>query len=258
MKICTFTQTYSNNRGILFEFHDLDKTDTDFRNNFDSNLYSFHNSSDDFFDVVKNSSYFNRIRNLRTVRFDGISYTETWRRVLEELLQLGFQKIMFLQDDVFSGGRVKWDGDLNYDIINYSPLVDFIKNGDYKMLNIEHNVETWSVLDAPVVYENGDLKVYGTSSTDFEKAGFYAFDDGPYVADIRYLIERVYDQNYYRIGDVWNGEGYTNQKIKMNPIERFTVNIPVYHRSRLIGINAWGKEDEMKAHIKMFGNPNGF
>jgi hypothetical protein len=45
-KICVFTQTYSDNRSELFNYHNLDKDDVKFRNLFYLNIYSFHNCSD--------------------------------------------------------------------------------------------------------------------------------------------------------------------------------------------------------------------
>lgn len=46
--ICSYTQTYSNNRDELFYFHNKDKVDLNFRNKLDKNYYIFHNSPENY------------------------------------------------------------------------------------------------------------------------------------------------------------------------------------------------------------------
>ena len=55
--ICSYTQTYSDNRNELFYFHDKDQTDIYFRNKLDKNYYVFHNSSDNYIQHIIKSEH---------------------------------------------------------------------------------------------------------------------------------------------------------------------------------------------------------
>ena len=57
-KICAFSQTYGNSRNELYRYLTNNKLSIDFRNEFDLNIYSFHNSDRDYIDTVKNKKYF--------------------------------------------------------------------------------------------------------------------------------------------------------------------------------------------------------
>ena len=61
--LCSFTQTYSDNRSILFEYHNKDKVDIKFRNKLDKNYYVFHNSSENYIKNMCKQSYFKEINN---------------------------------------------------------------------------------------------------------------------------------------------------------------------------------------------------
>ena len=71
-KICVFTQTYSDDRSELFEYHNLDKDDVKFRNLFDLNIYSFHKCSDTYKNNITNCNYFRSIENLEIISYDYI------------------------------------------------------------------------------------------------------------------------------------------------------------------------------------------
>jgi hypothetical protein len=81
-KICTFTQTYSNDREELFKFHNNDLSDIYFRNQFDLNIYSFHNCSTEYVDKLLQYEYFQKIKNLKIFRYNDISYTDSFEKSL--------------------------------------------------------------------------------------------------------------------------------------------------------------------------------
>ena len=61
--LCSFTQTYSNNRNELFYYHNKDKTDIYFRNKLDKNYYIFHNSPHNYIEHIIGNDYFKKIKN---------------------------------------------------------------------------------------------------------------------------------------------------------------------------------------------------
>lgn len=159
-KICVFTQTYSNNRSELFNYHELDKLDIDFRNNFDYNLYSFHNSDENYIKEMNNNfTYFKNLNNIEIISYKNISYTETFRQTLEKILNLGFDYLIFLQDDCFTT-------DKNIEI---EELLKFINNEDFNMLNLETNVSMLNLKEEEIYYESNGFIVYNTNSDDFKK-----------------------------------------------------------------------------------------
>jgi hypothetical protein len=236
-KICVFTQTYSNNRKELFDFHNLDMEDIKFRNLFDLNIYAFHDCDNTYKDDLLNSHYFNSIKNLEIISYNNISYTESWKRTLNLLLERGIEYLVFLQDDCFSKNT-------NDDQI--TEIYQFIKNNDFDMLNLECSFDDLKSESVDKVYSNNELNIYNTSSDHFNKRGWYSFDDGPYIASLDFIISKIYDDNYYSIGDIWSAENYINDKISKSIIQRYTTNIPIYNRYNILGRNNWNRVEELK------------
>jgi hypothetical protein len=236
---CSFTQTYSNTRNELFEYHNKDKTDIYFRNKLDKNYYIFHNSLHSYKEKIIQNYYFNNIKNIDFISYDNISYTHSFFNTLEKIKQDGYKYMFFLQDDVFSI--------VNEKLID--ELLDFVKNNEFNMLNIEvSDINT----EAPIIFSNDNIKIYNTTSEDFKNKNMWAFDDGPYVANIDYLITRVYDANFLKLNDIWNAERYLNHKINNNKIQRLTTNIKFFERIGIVGPTAWNRENELIKLNKLF------
>lgn len=238
--LCSFTQTYSNNRNELFYYHNKDKTDIYFRNKLDKNYYIFHNSPHNYIEHIIQNEYFNKIKNLDVITYNNISYTHSFFNTLKKIKQDGYKYMVFLQDDVFSL--------VNEKVID--ELLDFVKNNTFDMLNIEvPNIN----IHTPIIYSNNNIKIYNTTSDDFVNKKLWAFDDGPYVANIDFLINKIYDVNYFQFYDIWKAEGYLNQKITNNKIQRLTSNISFFERIGIVGPNAWNRNNELIKLNKMFG-----
>lgn len=235
-KICIFTQTYSNNRIELFTYHELYKLDIDFRNSFDYNLYSFHNSDDNYINEINKFNYFNKIKNIEVISYRNTSYTETFRQTLQKISNLGFDYMVFLQDDCFTTDKD----------IEIEELLKFIKNVDFNMLNLETNVSFLNLKEEEIYYESNGFIVYNTTSDDFKNRGWWSFDDGPYIANIKFLLDEIYDETYFNIGDIWTAENYINNKISKTKIERLTTNISLYNRFNLVGINTQDRNISIK------------
>jgi hypothetical protein len=222
-KICIFTQTYSNDREILYKYHNMDELDVYFRNQFDLNLYSFHNVSNEIRIKLLNNPYFLKIKNLEVIQYDNITYTRSWEETLKKLKSEGYEKIIFIQDDCFTSS--------SKDKIDF--LIKYIKNGDYKLLNIERNIKDLKSPEKKIIYDDF-VKVYDTKTSDYDGNG-YSFDDGPFVGNIDFLLENVYDEIYYNSGSVWLGELYLHKKMQVNIIDRYITNYPCYLRYKITG-----------------------
>lgn len=229
-KICIFTQTYSNDRKLLFDYHNLDIQDIIFRNNFD-NIYAFHNCSKNYINGVKNYEYFKSINNIQYIEYYNIVYTESFKKTLFFLLNEGYEYVIFIQDDCFT--------DLYY---NFDNLIKFINNEDFLMLNIENGLD----IDKEIFYQDDDFTVYNTDSLDFSctinpltNKKYWCFDDGPYVANLKYIIDNIYDDTYYSIGNIQSAEKYLMKKINEKSIQRLTINLSkysyIYRRRNIIG-----------------------
>ena len=178
--IASFTQTYSNNRTELFEYHNKDSVDINFRNKIEKNYYVFHNSLENYIkNVCYNNTYFRKIKNIKVISYNNISYTQSLFETLKACKDDGIKYLFFLQDDVFSL--------VNDNIID--ELLLFIKNNSFDMLNIEaSNIN----IQSPIIYSSENIKIYDTTSDDFVEKGLWSFDDGPYVANIDFLINITY------------------------------------------------------------------
>lgn len=229
-KICTFTQTYSNNRQELFYYHNKDICDINFRNQFDTNLYSFHNCSDNYVEDILKQDYFKHLKNLKIARYDNISYPKSFQYTLNWIIQNQYDYIIFLQDDC-----------LTYNSID-NEVIDFIKYQEFNMLNLETTPTDLNV-NKEIIYKNKNFKVYNTNSYDFVKKGLYAFDDGAYVAKVDFIVKFLYDNEYFLTTDVWNGEIYLKEKINKFPIQRLTTNKQFYKRYNILGRNNWDRNN---------------
>ena len=243
--LCSFTQTYSDNRSELFHYHNKDKTDIYFRNKLDKNYYIFHNSPQSYIENITKNNYFSDMKNIDIITYNNISYTHSFYNTLQKVKQDGFKYMFFLQDDVFSL--------VNEKLID--ELIDFVKNNSFDMLNIEYtDINT----EAPIIYSNDSLKIYNTTSDDFkmkkveENKYMWAFDDGPYVANVDFLINVVYDSIFFGKNDIWSAEYYLNQKIYNNKIQRLTTNNRFFERIGIVGPNAWDRHNELIKLNKMF------
>jgi hypothetical protein len=240
-KICIFTQTYSDDREELFKYHTKDQSDINFRSQFDLNLYSFHNCSEEYVNKLLKFDYFRKIKNLQIIKQNNVSYTDSFKEALRIIYKNNFDYIIFLQDDSLT------KSDINKEIINY------IKNENFNMLNLELTPEDLKTT-GKIVYKSGDFEVYDTSSEDFVKRGWYAFDDGAYAANVKFVLTNLYDEEYLSKGNVWDAETYLNSKIHKNPIQRLTTNNNFYWRYNILGRNNWDRENLLNQLKERFGN----
>ena len=222
--IASFTQTYSDNRTELFEFHSKDKPDIYFRNKLDTNYYAFHNSPSEYIKNIVEYPYFKSLNKIQYIYYNDITYPKSFFETLQKLKIDGVKYMCFLQDDVFS--------QVGEDIID--ELLFFVRNNTFDMLNLE---VSFSNTGKSPIYSGNKLIIYETTSADFSHQKLWAFDDGPYIANIDFLLEHVYDDVYFSKGNIWDGECYINEKIYHNSIQRLSCNIGAFSRVSIVGPN---------------------
>jgi len=223
--ICSYTQTYSDNRVELCEFHNKDSSDIRFRNKLDNNYFVFHNSSDNYMNTVCEFKYFQNIEKKTILSYNNISYTQSLYNTFQRMKDDGYKYVVFLQDDVFSTA----------DDSIIDKLVDYIRYNSFDMLNLEYSVINPL---APIVYSSGDLHIYNSTSEDFKSKKLWSFDDGPYVADIDFIMNTLFDDTHLSKNDIWSAEFYIRDKVDRRPIQRLTTNYIIFKRFDIVGPNA--------------------
>lgn len=232
-RIFVVTQTYSDNRNMLFDYHNKDVNDIYFRNKF-INLYSFHNVSHQNYELLWNYPFFKSINSIITVAYENIPYPLTFKQTLQTLREIGCDYIMFCQDDSFSANT-------NQNL--FDEVFKYVQENNFDMLNLEIAYDLLKTKQ-PLIYQDKTIEVYNTTSTDFVNRGWYSFDDGAYIASLPYICDRIYDETYFSHRDIWSAEKYLNNKITNFPIQRLTLNIPIYRRFNLIGPNNWDRQND--------------
>lgn len=225
------TQTYGSNREELLRIRKKDTRLKTFIESFDFLLFSMHNCSDSMKDTVRE---FVDYKNLELIEYEGISYTESIKKTVSTLKSNNVDKIIFLQDDSFS-----FDQNANLE-----PLINFIKMGDFNLLNLSYTNKDLKISDIPFEIIS-DLKVYKTNTNMFKDSNLYSFDDSPYVLT-KHNIDLIYDNGFFNCGDVWKGEMYNKSKFDNLNVDRFVTDTCFFRNYGIIGRNNWNWKYEME------------
>jgi hypothetical protein len=221
--ICVFTQTYGNNRSELFDWKIRDSNLNFFIQQFDHSILSFHNSSENYRkEILKKYDIYKEV-----MIFDNISYPKCLQNIINFVKDNKFKKFIFLQDDVFTIQKNK-----KY----YEELVEFIKNNDFDMLNLE----IWG--DAkifPILQEKENFTVFSTNNHDLKKINpnCWYFDDGTYAANVNFLDE-IYDDEYFSETNIWSAEHRLNHKMRSKQIPRYVLDKESFTRCNILGPNS--------------------
>jgi len=238
--IVVITQTYGAGRKELYDIRSKDEMLKYFISSFDHDIYSFHNSDIETINYYKSCNF-----NREYLEFNGVSYTETIKLMITHLKNIGCTKLIFLQDDVFS---------YNQDIKDIDILINEIKNNKITMLNIEMCLTDFnnSVRDNLILSKSIDgIEIWKAFTSNFVQNGNYSFDDGPFVIDFE-LINVIFDQNFFKIGDVWAAENYNNDKFKNIDFPRYITNKIFFKRYNIVGRNNWDRNNELERLKKNF------
>jgi hypothetical protein len=255
-KIAVFTQTYENDRQEIFDYKVKDKNFIAFIKNFDSFL-SFHNCSDDTINSLKEK----QLGYNNYLIYNNINYAETLNITLNKFLDEGYNKFLFLQDDCFSVQK-------NYNF--YDNLKIFLENENYDMISLcdvysqnllkdYYECEKYisgSSQDETIVDNIPDkyffksydlLKIYKTNSSELAMSildNYPPYNDGPFCADIEFF-KNILGTNFINQNSVWNLENYLLEKVKHNPIVKYSCNALLFRNSNIIGRNDWNRQWEL-------------
>ena len=218
-KICSFTQTYNNNRNIIYKFKQYDDTDNYFRNKLDHNIYAFHGVDEKTAQTINNNPFLNKTQ-FEIFTYNGeIPYTQTYKQSLLKIKEKGYSYIVFLQDDVFSVNQLKKDWD---------DLFHIIQTEKFNLLNLEtvhDSLENYKIL-----YQKGNIKIYETMTSNK-----YLFGDYPFIGNIDYLLSEIYDEQYFNEPYLQKAEYDLSYRLKSVP--SYSCNFQFYQRENLCGIS---------------------
>jgi len=251
--IASFTQTYGDARKELYDLKEFDQPDIHFRKLCDRNFYSFHNCTADTVKYVLQKDWFKQSK-FTPVFYpslpQAISYPESWKRSLEMMKSKGVSKVVFLQDDVFAFGTSE----------QYDELMNWVRTHEFKMIMMESPASQLGVEDQPLLLDGNSIKIYSCTNELLVSRNpqMWSLDDAPYIADIDYLLETIYDSQYYRYPNIWQAEHYLKSKMDKTCIERNVCSDKLFDRTNIVGQNTWNRGPTMKImyeKLKDYGFP---
>ena len=229
--IGSFTQTYGNDREVLWRLRSENVLDHKIRNRFKINLFSFHNSDDDFVDRISNKYIFPYYNNQVIIKQKNNQYTDCVKNAIDLFVKNNVENFFFAQDDGFC----------------ISPSEDFLTGAfdmffenNMKHLHLDNECkQVESCCDKNVFYSKNGLKIwYNDLSRTSDKLRQCCMNDSPFIANIDFLKKYIYDEGYFRCGRFEPAEAYIYTKIHKDPIERYQVETPLWHNINIVGPNS--------------------
>lgn len=244
----SFFQTYGDRLPLL----NARKEDTHFQNfikNFDLNIISLHNPTENVKQFVKTNKILNK--SIMFV-FNGNKYCDCICHLIKFLKQKPLNKFFFYQDDTFSK-------EVNEK--NIKDLINIVFNTTYEMINLSYKInylvdekKNWSKENKNILYKGDWFNLYDTNTFDFKDSGLWAFDDSCFVCSSQ-MLDVIFDENYFQNPDIWCGENYLNNKFKNNKINRYITDISFFSNYNILGPNRHPKGIEMlKENVQISKN----
>ena len=231
MKV-SFCQTYGDRRKLFYiKFKDIKLLN--FYNNFDYNIFSFHNSPPELIKWFKENS---PIPNPKIFIHNDVPYSETIERLKISLKEIGATHLFFHQDDAFSH---------NNDNVNLDELFSYVTSQDDIMLSLQASSKLFN--DLELHKELKTFKVYKNDTTKFWDIKKLAFDDTPYFCSINY-IDKIYDESYLSLPSIWNSTHFLNDKFSQIKMNRYVTNFSLFKNYDLFGpnsTNSWKDFNEL-------------
>lgn len=232
----SFTQTYGNERTMLMDISFRDQKLIDLKNSLDLNIFSFHNTSDYIVDkFIEENPY----KNVHIVRFKDISYTDTFKKVLDFLKNHSCSQFLFIQDDGFSY--------LN-ESLDIEEFVNYIRMQKNRfLLSLARSFCAGHHLDPQkrTIFSGKSFSVHNYTTFDLKELGFWAFDDQPYICSSD-LLSEIYDDGYFKTGDIWAAEFYLYNKFTNIEFPRFVTDKELFKNYNIIGKTLDRKEFDLK------------
>jgi len=240
----SFFQSYGN-RLPLLKIRAEDKCFQDFIDNFDMNIISLHNPSDEVKEYVTKNKI---LKNSILFVFNNNTYCDCIRYLMNFLEGKQINKFFFYQDDTFSYEATEQNRD---------DLKNLVLNTDHEMINLSYKIEylvekgKWTEEHKNVLHKTDSFKLYDTDTFDFRDSGLWAFDDSCFVCSHQRLRE-IFDSNYFNYPDIWNAEHYLKNKFENNKYSRYITDVSFFINYNILGRNTEAKNlERLKERVKM-------
>lgn len=243
----SFFQTYGD-RLPLLKIRAEDRYFQDFISNFDMNIISLHNPSDEVKNYVLNNKI---LKNSTLFVFSNNTYCDCIRYLMNFLESKQINKFFFYQDDTFSYEATEQNRD---------DLKNMVFNTDYEMTNLSYKIEylvekgKWTEKHRNVLYKTESFKLYDTDTFDFRDSGLWGFDDSCFVCSHQRLRE-IFDSNYFNYPDIWNAEHYLKHKFENNRASRYITDTSFFINYNILGRNTEARNlERLKDKVKISDN----
>lgn len=225
----SFFQTYGD-RLPLLKIRSEDNCFQNFINNFDINIISLHNVSDNVREYIKNTKI---LKNSLIFDFKNINYCQCIQHLMTFLEEKKADKFFFYQDDTFS---------CEINNKNIEELKKLIFENNFDLINISYKLEhliekgKWTAEEKKIIYNTPYFNLFDTTTFDFKNSGLWAYDDSCFICSFNKL-KTIYDNKYFSFSDVWQAENYLRQKFEQENMNRFITDISFFINYNILGHN---------------------
>jgi hypothetical protein len=226
--IASITFTYGDNRTEVYRYKSKDTLDKIFRNSFDFNLYVFHNSSESFVKEIRESKLLSDFKF--TFARVGGPWPKAFRQALQILKQKGVERMVFMEDDVFTTTE-------NKDLV--VELATFLKTTDLHYLNLEYNTSNFPnhISTRNAIIKKTNFNVYNTDTHFFKSISpeTWAFDHSPYYCNLDFAMREFYPPIIEQYTDIWSIEWMLKHKYEQTNMPRYITDQQLFRRVNLLG-----------------------
>lgn len=236
--LISFTQTYGGDRKKLLEIYFRDKRLQEFKNHFDLNIYSFHNSPPSLIKWFKEN---NPVKNTKILVFNNNYYTDTIRELFKVLNQKGCTHFFFSQDDTFS---------VDNEDVDFNELLNYVKgHQDNFMLALGMNGVQINPVKEPFFIKK-TFSVYDYTTWDYDDYAHFAMDDSPYICTFD-ILNTIYDEDYLNQKNIWEAELFLRRTFSRGEkkINRYPTDKIIFRNYNIMGKYV-GKKDRYEFELK--------
>jgi hypothetical protein len=225
----SFFQTYGD-RLPLLKIRSEDLIFQRFLDCFDLNIISLHNCSDNVRTYINKSPV---VKNSKVFDFQGISYCQCIKNLMNFLEGKNIDRFFFYQDDTFT---------CEANLHNIEELKKMIMGFDYEMINLsyktEHLIEKgkWTIEGKNVIYSSLKFNLFDTTTEDFKKSTLWSFDDSCFVCTFKRL-QGIFNEIYFSFPDIWHAELYLKNKFDQETVNRYITDLSFFINYNILGRN---------------------
>lgn len=205
---CSFMQTYGDEREILFKMRKENRLDHYTRNLLKNNIFSFHNSSEEYVRYIDKTYLKPYYDNYLIMIQNGIPYPRCVDNAMMAIQQMHIKNFLFTQDDTFCIAESERHIHDTFDIIDENNLqMVCLDNRSDEEFN--PNKVIVDCCDFDREYSKGESKIwYNTPNRVLKNVGQTCMDDTSFFADLDYLRHNYYDDVYVSLPCIATGEDY--------------------------------------------------